>query len=144
MSNKIKFFYTSSQRLPLLPVVDGQMIFTIDTNIIYLDINGLRLSYNTIKIFDTEDERQNASSLAEGFYFVNETNIAWKYKGNGSWTQLTPSNLEPIFIGSYDTFPSIGQPKTLYVADEGIYKWDEYSNKYLMVSNKTEWQKIGE
>ena len=75
MSNKIKFFYTSSQRLPLLPVVDGQMIFTIDTNIIYLDINGLRLSYNTIKIFDTEDERQNASSLAEGFYCCRRGNI---------------------------------------------------------------------
>ena len=78
----------------------------------------------------------------EGFYFVEDTGVMWRYKEE--WKQITPDNLNQITFGaSVEDFPKSGNSKILYVTDDATYKWDTVTKTYLCVSNKTEWKTIG-
>ena len=135
----LKIYHTVEAKLPQLPVTDGNLVFTTDTCRIYMDINGLRLCYDTIKTIEKESDREFQVAPIEGYYYVMDTNVLWNYSG-GSWKQLTPSNLNPITIArGPEDFPAIGDPKTLYVGDDATYKWDAVSQSYLVVANRTEW-----
>lgn len=80
MSAIVKFYSTTSSQLNEIPQADGQIIFTKDTQIIYLDDEGVRLPYNVIKIFKKDSFREALINPAEGFYFVEETAVLWRYK----------------------------------------------------------------
>ena len=137
----VKLYRTKSERLSQLPVRNGNIIFVSDTRQICLDADGLRIPYDPIKIFDTEKERAEYDPVT-GFYFVNETNVLWRY-ADKAWTQLTPSNLTPIVYGKVlADFPQEGQSDILYVADEAIYKWDSAANQYTIAANKTIWEEL--
>lgn len=138
----VKLYRTKSERLPQLPVRNGNIVFVSDTRQICLDADGLRIPYDPIKIFDTEQERADCDEPVTGFYFVIETNVLWRYSDN-LWNQLTPSNLTPIVYGKViSDFPEVGESDILYIADESIYKWDDTINQYVIVSNRTSWQKL--
>lgn len=138
----VKLYRTKSERLPQLPVRNGNIIFVSDTRQICLDADGLRIPYDPIKLFDTEQERAEYESPVIGFYFVVETNVLWRY-ADGVWSQLTPSNLNPILYGkTLADFPEVGEEDILYVADEAIYKWDSAAKEYTMAANKTIWQEL--
>ena len=136
----IQIYITTSDRLPDLTVKDGQLIFVKDVKKIYLDYGSLRTEYSVLQTVDTEKDRENMDSPAEGFYFVEETSRMWWYKNK--WVPITPSNLEPVFIGDYDSFPTIGRENTLYVTEDGTYIWSNKLNDYLLVASKTEWQTL--
>ena len=137
----VKLYRTKSERLSQLPVRNGNIIFVSDTRQICLDADGLRIPYDPIKIFDTEKERAECDPVT-GFYFVNETNVLWRY-ADKAWTQLTPSNLTPIVYGKVlADFPQEGQSDILYVADEAIYKWDSAASQYTIAANKTIWEEL--
>lgn len=139
MANAIvKVYTTVAAKLSQLAVSDGQLIFVSDTRRIYLDFNGYRIGYDTFRVFDTDQDRLQWLAPVEGFYFVRSTGVLWNYEG--SWKQLTPSNLEQVVIGeSASNFPTEGDPKTLYAANSGVYRWDASSNQYGLVANKLEW-----
>lgn len=80
MAAIVKFYSTVSDKLSEIPQADGQIIFTKDTQTIYLDDAGVRLPYNVIKIFSKDAFRQALINPAEGFYFVEETAVLWRYK----------------------------------------------------------------
>lgn len=137
----MKLYTTTSSRLSQLPVKDGQLIFVSDTRKVYLDFNGVRVSYSTINSFSTDKERIEYESPAKGFYFVQGTGVLWNY--DASWKQLTPDNLQQIYFGSgVEAFPKEGNDKLLYVADDATYKWDSATKQYLVVANKTEWTSL--
>lgn len=138
----VKVYSTVASKLNQLQVTDGQLIFVKDTKRIFLDMNGLRLGYDTIQVFPTDEERLQILAPVEGFYFVESTGIMWRY--NNEWKQLTPSNLNPLFFGNREDFPPEGNPATLYLTDDATYKWDSLLREYIIVSNKTEWKMIGE
>ena len=140
MSAIVKFYHTTDSKLPQLSVTDGNLIFTTDTKRMYLDINGMRLHYMDIQILSQESDRTSILAPIEGFYFVEETNVLWRYKGG--WKQVTPSNLSPLFFGDYEDFPPQGQSDILYVTDDATYKWDSLTSTYICVSNKTEWKTL--
>lgn len=143
MSAIVKFYSTTSSQLNEIPQVDGQIIFTKDTQIIYLDDEGVRLPYNVIKIFKKDSFREALINPAEGFYFVEETAVLWRYKDK--WKQLTPDNLQQVIIGkTLNDFDSLGNPTSLYVTDSSIYKWDDLLKEYRIVSNATTWTNIGD
>lgn len=143
MSAIVKFYSTTSNQLNEIPQADGQIIFTKDTQIIYLDDEGVRLPYNVIKIFKKDSFREALINPAEGFYFVEETAVLWRYKDK--WKQLTPDNLQQVIIGkTLNDFDSLGNPTSLYVTDNGIYKWDDLLKEYRIVSNATTWTNIGD
>lgn len=138
----VKLYRTKSERLPQLPVRNGNIIFVSDTRQICLDADGLRIPYDPIKIFDTEKERAECEKPVTGFYFVSDTNVLWRY-ADKAWMQLTPSNLTPIVYGKIvSDFPQEGQSDILYVADEAIYRWDDAAKQYTIAANKTTWEKL--
>lgn len=71
----MKLVYTTSKRIDALDIVDGQIIFCPDDNIIALDMKSQRFTYKTIRTFETDADRLNAVFAAPGFYYVDETNI---------------------------------------------------------------------
>lgn len=136
----LNMYVTKAKYLPQLPVRDGQLIYTTDGCRIALDFNGARYYYDTIQTFKTEEERQNFTSVLDGYYYIEETNALWYYS-NSSWTRMTPENLNPIIFGkTFNDFPKEGNSKTLYVADKATYKWDDLTKSYIAVANLTEWE----
>lgn len=141
MSAIVKFYHTTQSKLAQLPVSDGNLIFVTDTKKMYLDINGNRLGYQDIQVLPTETDRTSILAPIEGFYYVEETNILWRYKEG--WKKVTPDNLSPLFFGAYEDFPPTGNSNVLYISDDATYKWDSLTSTYICVSNKTEWKELG-
>lgn len=141
MSAIVKFYHTTQSKLAQLPVSDGNLIFVTDTKKMYLDINGNRLGYQDIQVLPTDTDRTSILAPIEGFYYVEETNILWRYKEG--WKKVTPDNLSPLFFGAYEDFPPTGNSNVLYISDDATYKWDSLTSTYICVSNKTEWKELG-
>lgn len=141
MSAIVKFYHTTQSKLAQLPVSDGNLVFVTDTKKMYLDINGNRLGYQDIQVLPTETDRTSILAPIEGFYYVEETNILWRYKEG--WKKVTPDNLSPLFFGAYEDFPPTGNSNVLYISDDATYKWDSLTSTYICVSNKTEWKELG-
>lgn len=138
----VKVYSTTASKLGQLQVADGQLIFVKDTKKIYLDMNGVRIEYSTIQVFNTDADRRAILAPIEGFYYVEDTAMMWRYKSK--WIQITPDNLDPFFFGDIEDFPVQGNPKMLYIADDATYKWDAALQEYVMVANKTVWDNLGE
>lgn len=128
---------TTSERLPNLTIKNGQLIFVQDRQRIAFDFGNTRKFYNQIEIIQTESEMLELTNPVFGFfYFVVETAVLWTYQ-NG-WIQVTTPPDEFVFIGT--TFPQLGSKNILYVntADKSISVWDDESQLYMLVANKTE------
>ena len=136
----VKAYNTLQSKLSQLPVSDGNLIFVTDTHTIYLDINGTRLGYTDITVLSQETDRTSILAPVEGFYYVEETDIFWRYKGG--WKQITPDNLNPLFFGASEDFPPTGKDNVLYISDDATYKWDSLTSQYICIANKTEWDVI--
>lgn len=130
---------TNSERVKELPIADGQLIFVQDKGRIAFDFKRTRKFYNQITELETERERVSMDVPAYGYYFVIETCVLWYY--STEWVQLTskPNYEDIVFIGV--EFPQLGQEQTIYVnkkdGDEHISIWDQDSNDYRVVANRT-------
>ena len=139
MAATARIYYTTDSRLSDLGINDGQIIFTSDTQTIYLDMKGKRLSYSTIRVYDTDADRSSVLAPVEGYYYVEETHVLWRYKNK--WIQITPSDLEPVvFYSNESSLPTIGVENKLYCTDNAIYNWKQSS--YNMIVIRTEWETI--
>ena len=138
MAAKVKFYSTVASKLADLPVVDGQFILVRDQRTIYVDLNGMRLGYHDIQVVSSESDRTQILAPTEGFYYVDETNVMWRYKGG--WKQITPSNVTPFVYGEFDSFPKVGKEGTLYATKNETYIWDSTLSSYICIANKTEWK----
>jgi hypothetical protein len=113
------FVYTTSAKLNKLPVEDGQIIFAPDMNTICLDMSGNRFYYQTIKTFETDEQRAATPFPIQGFYFVEETQVIWRWCGK--WIQIT-ADPNPIVGGeTEEDFPEQGKKNSLYYTDDGIF-----------------------
>lgn len=140
----VQIYITKSERLPQLPVRDGNLIFVSDAGKVALDFNGSRLYYNTIASFGTDEQRLAYKNPPNGYYYVEDTGVLWCAK-DYQWQQITPDNLDQIVFGAtVEDFPKEGKSKLLYVADDGIYRWDFVEKCYLMSANLTKWDKLDE
>lgn len=138
------FYTTTSEKLSSLPVTNGQIIFCPDLKTLFVDLNGVRVSYSGIIQLNKDSDRNNISAdMVNQLYYIQETDIIWKRKSDG-WKQVTPANSQPILIGTYNSFPAIGDSTTLYVSDGAVYRWDKANNIYTLVSNITQWSNIKE
>ena len=137
----MKIIYTTSDRLDELTIEDGQIIFVVDTRMIYMDMKSKRTGYSTIFVFETEQERLEMENPAKGFYFVEETSIVWRYKTQ--WIQITQSGLNPIVFGEeVSSFPERGMEGALYCGNNAIYKWNSSESSYHLIANKNEWKEL--
>lgn len=139
---KAKFYYTSSKYLDELPVENGNVIFAPDANMICLDMSNQRFTYETIKTFQTEQQRQDVPFPNEGFYYVEETNLIWRYNGI-KWGRITPVDTDFIIYGdTEEDFPELGERNKLYYTDDGIYNWKDQLNKYNLIANANRWDSV--
>lgn len=140
MAAQLKVFYTTAARLNQLEVRNGQLIFVKDARRIYLDMNGVRIGYDSTVIFETDDERAAYENPQEGFYFVLDTNSMWLFKNE--WIPINNESRDVIFFGDVDSFPQQGNKDVLYVDGDAIYRYDDYLSEYSAVSTRQEWGKL--
>lgn len=124
----LKVVSTTSDRLGLLSVDYGQLIFVKDTRELYFDHKEKgRTIYNDIIIIPDENFRLNSKPVT-AFYYVKETGIIWRYE-NEKWKQITSPPSEQIEFLSKAEFPNIGDSKKLYIDNTKIYRW--LNNEYV-------------
>lgn len=129
---------TSSSRIRDLVIKDGQLIFIQDLGRIAFDFKGKRVFYNQIVELETEADRLALEQPIDGYYFVIDSACLWFYKSG--WVQITEKPQEIVQIGV--ELPQLGQQGKLYATtkegEERISVWDEESDKYVVVADKTQ------
>lgn len=133
--NILSLIATRSSRIRELPIKNGQLVFIQDLGRIAFDFNDKRVFYNQIVELDSEKERLDLESPLSGYYFVIGSGCLWLYKDE--WIQITKKPEEVVFIGV--DLPELGQENKLYVDkdDKEISIWDEETNQYIVVADKT-------
>lgn len=122
---------TKSDRLRDLLIKNGQLIFIQDRNRIAFDWGGKRSFYNSLEILETEAEREAIVRPVDGYYFVIDSAVLWRY--DNGWTQVTSKPDEVLFIGV--ELPELGKANKLYVnkKEQSISVWNEDTDSYLRV-----------
>ena len=124
----MRFIATTSDKMNTIDVVSGQLIFSRDDRVIYLD-SDTRTSFQQIITIVNEQTRQELVSPVSGFYFIEDTKTLWRYN-NSQWEQLTEPPKENLVFADRASFPAQGQKEVLYVDKETIYTWDSVNNVY--------------
>ena len=107
----MKFIATTSSKVNQIPVISGQLIFSRDDRVIYLDAESNRTSFQQIISVVDDATREELVSPVEGFYFVEETATLWRYK-DSEWTQISAKADERvIFTDEENGLPETGQGK---------------------------------
>ena len=119
-----KFITTVEERLNLLPISNGQLIFVRDSRKICHDYNGERIEYSQIFYLKDENARLQLTNPLEIFYFVKETKVLWVYTKAEGWTALTTSPKENVVFIDFENLPEVGELNTLYTTELSIYKWN--------------------
>ena len=118
-----KFITTTEDRVNLLPVSNGQVIFVRDSRKICLDYQDIRTEYGQIIVLTDENHRLSIANPFNTFYFVLDTHVLWHF--DKQWIPLTtPPKQEVIFVGSYEDLPTTGVSGILYTTDKDIYVWN--------------------
>lgn len=127
----MKFIATTSDKMEGIDIVSGQLIFSRDDRVIYLDAGNERTSFQQIISVASEELRQNLISPVRGFYFIEDTKTLWRYDKGAIWVQITEPPKENVVFLSRENFPEIGAEKVLYVDNKDIYQWDVSTNSYI-------------
>lgn len=137
----MKFIATTSEKIKDIQVQSGQLIFSRDDRVIYLDTD-VRTSFQQIITLVSEEVRQKLTSPVQGFYFIKDTKTLWNYDGS-VWSQLSSEPKENIVFGDYSTFPQVGEEGVLYVDKTKFYQWDADTQAYYAMSeNAMTWESI--
>lgn len=116
------FITTTKEFLDSIEVKDGQLIFLSDSKEIFLDSKGERQEYGNFIFLPTEEYRISIPYPIEGFYFVDDTNILWRYFKK-EWLQITYKPAQQIEFLSFENFPRVGEENKLYISNQDIYRW---------------------
>lgn len=127
----MKFIATTSDKMQDISITSGQLIFSRDDRIIYLDAGTERTSFQQIISVVDEETRQNLISPVRGFYFVEKEKTLWKYNKDTTWTQITEPPKENVVFLSRENFPETGVENVLYVDKKTIYQWDNSTQDYI-------------
>lgn len=135
----MKFISTTSEKLDLIPVIAGQLIFCSDTRIIYLDTD-VRTTYQAIINVYDDATRRAIETPIEGYYYTRQENVLWSYFG--SWVQITGQDSNLIFAD--EELPYVGEDNKIYVHNDAMYRWDNSSADYYSVSGGNSWEDYSE
>lgn len=127
----MRFIATTSDKMNDIDIVSGQLIFSRDDRVIYLDTD-VRTSFQQIITVVNEQTRQELVSPVNGFYFIEDTKTLWRYN-NSQWQQVTEPPKENLVFAEKNNFPIKGQENVLYVDKNTIYTWDSENNVYIEV-----------
>ena len=137
---QMRFIATTSDKLTSISIRTGQLIFCLDTRVIYLDTSSkIRTSYQSIMTVKDDDTRKNMKYPIEGYYYVRTENALWSYF-DGLWVQMTGQKSNLIF--SDEGLPAEGEKETLYVENTSLYRWNDITNSYEQISGNANWEDI--
>ncbi len=138
---KITYYLTTSEYINTIDVALGNLIFCEDTKRVYFDGDNGRVSYDSLLVFETDADRHAYAHPMDGFYFVEETKIMWRYS-NGEWTAITePPTNNVIFIPKSE-LPTKGEFATLYICDTEMFIWSPTENKYIPMNADSIWHEV--
>lgn len=138
---RITYYLTDSSHLSEIEVTAGNLLFCEDVKRIYLDGNNGRVCYDSIMIFETDADRISYTSPIEGFYFVEETKIMWRYS-NEEWIAITEPPTNNVIFIPYSELPEEGQYAVLYVCDKEFYIWNPTEMKYEKMNSDSVWHEV--
>lgn len=164
-SDKIVSIQCLKSQLSSVSIVNGQLIYTTDTQDVYWDVNNSRKQITDIIVLNTEVEKDAILAPLPKFYYVTDSNKLYHY--NNGWVIINSGgsldNL--IYVGTNPTgTPSIWVdtgvvPVQVYTVNEteraialnslGFYnqevvkdltgeypKYTETTNEYVKVTEK--------
>lgn len=135
----ITYYLTDSAHINSIDVNLGNLLFSEDTKRIYFDGNLGRICYDSIIVFETDLDRFNYPNPMDGFYFVSETKVLWRYE-NDEWTSITePPTNNVIFIPKSE-LPIPGEFATLYICDTEMFIWK--NNEYIPMNADSVWKEV--
>lgn len=134
----ITYYSTSAERLHLIPVEDGNLIFVEDERAIYLDAQGKRTSYQQIICLQSEAERTALPVPVKGFYFIKDTCILWRY--DDGWYSMTSTPQSQIIFRPRSSFPAEGDSNVIYIDGTDIYRW--VNNDYFLLNGGSVWKEL--
>jgi hypothetical protein len=133
-----KFITTTEDRLNLLPISNGQLIFVRDSRKICLDYQDNRVEYGQIIVLTDDKHRLSIEQPFNTFYFVLQESILWRYE-NFQWIQITtPPKENLVFVGE-DPLPIKGKEGVLYATSTDLYTWN--GMKYTKMGT-LEWEEF--
>ena len=136
----MRFIATTKEKLKTISIKPGQLIFVVDDRAIYLDIDfNNRTTYQAIISVINEEARQHIVSPIEGFYYVRQDETLWSYF-NGTWAQVLGKNSSLVF--SDDGLPTTGERNALYVEDTTLYRWNDQTNRYDIITAQVDWENL--
>lgn len=118
-----KFITTIENRLNLLPISNGQLIFVRDSRKICLDYQGERHEYGQIIILADENHRLSIAQPFNTFYFVLDTHVLWRFE-NKEWIQITTSAKDSVIFVGNEELPTSGQVGVLYATATDLFTWN--------------------
>lgn len=122
----MKFIATTSDKIKDIAVISGQLIFSRDDRVIYLDTNE-RTSFQQIITLLDEEQRLGIVAPVSGYYFIKETKILWLYDNN-EWIQITETPEKEVIYGQ---LPDEGKENVIYMNEQKIYRWSDESKSYI-------------
>ena len=117
-----KFITTTEERLGLLPISNGQLIFVRDSRKVCLDYEGVRAEYGQIIVLADENHRLSIANPFDTFYFVLDTHVLWRYQ-KGEWIPLTTSAKDSVIFVGDDELPEKGTAGVLYATATDLFTW---------------------
>lgn len=134
----MKYIATTSDKINTIDIISGQLIFSRDDRVIYLDSDIGRTCFQQIMSVATEFLREHLVDPVQGFYFVKESKMLYNYDEEGNWI-LISQEPENLFFESEENFPTIGNINKLYIEKQKnkIFRWDMDKNVYTEMSAQT-------
>ena len=80
MANNIKFIATNHDKLSFIDIKDGQIIFSRDEQVVYLDSESKRVAFKNILTIDAEANRAETVAIEGCFYYVEDSHLLYRYK----------------------------------------------------------------
>ena len=129
-----KFITTTEDRLNILPISNGQLIFVRDSRKICLDYQDARVEYGQIIVLTDENHRLSIAQPFNTFYFVLDTRVLWRCE-EGEWIPLTTSAKESVIFVGNGELPEKGTAGVLYATSTDLYTWngEGYTKKVNLI-----------
>lgn len=133
-------YLTNSENIDNIPVVVGNLIFCEDRQKVYFDGANGRVCYDSIIIFETDDDRVDLQNPFDSFYYVKESGMLWRYDENIGWQVLNESAFQNVTFVEKEYLPEEGDYDILYVCGDEEYVWR--NDQYVQITAESKWHEV--
>ena len=136
----IVHYLTNSANIDNIPVIAGNLIFCEDSKRVYFDGESGRVCYDSIIIFDTDEDRVDLQNPFESFYYVKDSGMLWRYDEDLGWQVLNEASFQNVTFIEKEYLPEEGEYEILYVCGDEEYVWR--NDQYVQITAESKWHEI--